>query len=70
MTRKKIEVQGTTETDWTAVIEVDVPDQVLNSPDPDALSVWVEMTVSAGEIKKAREDLTSRENQTGADLLD
>lgn len=66
--RKKIEVQGTTESDWVARIEVEVPDKVLALDDPDALSEWVELNVPASVLDKARETLTTKVTHTAADL--
>lgn len=69
MPLRKIEVQGTTESEWVSKIEVYVPEAVINQDDPDALSSWVELNVDFSSILKSSEILTNSHAQTGADLI-
>jgi hypothetical protein len=67
--RKIIEVQGREEIEWVAHVTVDVPEAVLQLDDPDGLAQWVELNVDAENIKEARQVVTSKVEQTGADIV-
>ena len=65
----EIEIQGTTEIDWTAQIEVDVPQSIIDADDPDALSDWADKNITDARIDDVKTSLSEQMNRQGADFV-